>query len=519
MFQFFKKLRAKTKKSQAVEEKIAKWNEPFENCKFSSSLDENIAVVKKLFCDVDIVRYKMINEGAKDSLRYFLVFFDGVVNSEIINDNIVSPLMTIRLSATDSPIDALIGGVVQVGESRKIDSFKQVIQSVMYGDTILFAEGCNHAAAFNTKQFALRSIMEPDNEKVLSGPRDGFTESLMQNLSQIVRRLRTHELKTRMLSLGKRTHTAVCVCYLDSLIDKNILAELFRRLSNIDIDGVLDENYITELIRDHRYTSFRTTGYTERPDVVIAKLLEGRIAILVDGSPVALTIPYLFIENFQSNEDYYFSFYYTSFARLLRIAAFLLTIAVPGLYIAVVAFHQEMMPLQLLMRIALERQSVPLPAAIEAVIMLGVFDILRETGIRMPSNIGQALSIVGALVIGQAAVEASLVAAPMIIVVAATGITSLLVPKLNAPITYWRMILLVMASAFGFFGLTVGLSLLLIHINNLSSFGVEQISLKGSFKFQDSKDIFIRAPWWTMRNRPERLSRNKVRQTGGNANG
>ena len=519
MFQFFKKLRAKTKKNQAVEEKIGKWNEPFESCKFSSSLDENIAAIKKLFCDVDIVRYKIINEGVKDSLRYFLVFFDGMVNGEIINDNIVTPLMAVHVNATDSPIDKLIDSVVQVGESTKIDTFKQVIQSVTYGDTVLFAEGCNHAAAFNTKQFTLRSVSEPDNEKVLSGPREGFTESLMQNLSQIVRRVRTHELKARMLSLGKRTNTAVCVCYLDSLADKSILAELFRRLDNIDIDGVLDENYITELIRDHPYTPFRATGYTERPDVVIGKLLEGRIAIFVDGTPVVLTIPYLFIENFQSNEDYYFNFYYTSFARLLRIIAFLLTIAVPGLYIAVVAFHHEMAPLQLLLRITLERQGVPLPAAAEAVIMLGVFDILRETGVRMPSNIGQALSIVGALVIGQAAVEASLVAAPMIIVVAATGITSLLVPKLNAPIIYWRIILLVLSSAFGFFGLSVGLALLLIHINNLSSFGVEQISLKGSFKFQDSKDIFIRASWQTMRNRPERLSRNKVRQTGGNANG
>lgn len=517
MFQLFKK--PERKREQKVKEAVEKLNRPFEDCKFTASLDENMAIVKKLFTDTDIVRYKLIPGDEKDAARYFLVFCDGVVNSQVINDNIVRPLMTIPPGEAPTLIDALLASVVQVGEGKKIDGFKQLIESVTYGDTILFAENCAQAAAFNTKQFNLRSIGEPDNEKVLTGPREGFTESLMSNLSQVVRRLRTHDLKTRQFSLGRRTQTGVCVCYLDSLANKNILQELLLRLKQIDIDGVLDSNYLTELIRDHKYSPFRTTGYTERPDVVVGKLLEGRIAIFVDGTPIVLTVPYLFIENFQSNEDYYFSFYYASFARILRIAAFFLTVAVPGLYIAVVAFHQEMLPLQLLMRIALERQSVPLPAAVEAVVMLLVFDILRETGIRMPSNIGQALSIVGALVIGQAAVEASLVAAPMIIVVAATGITSLLVPKLNAPVIYCRIFLLLLASTFGFFGFSVGLSVMLIHINNLTSFGVEQLSLKGRFNIQDSKDILVRAPWWIMRKRPANLTEDMVRQSGRDEDG
>jgi spore germination protein KA len=516
MFKFLKKRR--TERALAADKEIAKWNGSLENCKFSPSLDQNIETVKALLHDVDIARYKTIGGNSKNAPRYFLVFLDGVVNAEIINDNIVTPLMSIKPDTDGALIDVLLTGVVQVGEARKIYNFKQVIESVTYGDTVLFADSCRYAAVFSTKQFATRAITEPDSEKVLAGPREGFTESLIQNLSQIIRRGRTCELKSKMLSLGKRAQTTVCVCYFDSLVDKRILEDLFQRLNKIDIDGVLDANYITELIRDHPYTPFRTTGYTERPDVVIAKLLEGRIAIFVDGSPIVLTVPYLFIENFQNNEDYYFNFYYASFARLLRIMAFLLTIAVPGLYIAIVAFHQEMLPLPLLFRIALERQSVPFPAALEAVIMLLVFDILRETGVRMPSNIGQALSIVGALVIGQAAVEASLVAAPMIIVVASTGITSLLVPKLNAPIILCRLLLLVMSSTFGFFGLTIGLSILLIHINNLTSFGVEQLSLEGRFQFQNSKDAIIRAPWRMMRKRPEELTQNQVRQSGGKSN-
>jgi spore germination protein KA len=514
VFQLFNNMRMKN--NDPVEEKTSKWNKPLESCKLSASLDENMAVLKELLCDVDMARYKMITPEAGDAPRYLIAFFDGVVNSQIINDHIVTPLMEERTFPPGPPIDFLISSVVKVGEMTVIDSFSQVIQSITYGDTILLIDGSSQAVSLNTKQFVIRAVDEPDNEKVLSGPREGFTESITQNLSQIVRRARTHELKVKKLSLGRRTNTAVCVCYMESLVDKEILKRLFSRLNEIDIDGVLDSNYITELIRDNKYTPFRATGYTERPDVVVAKLLEGRIAIIVDGTPIVLTVPYLFVENFQSSEDYYFNYFYSSFARMLRIMAFVLTVTVPGLYIAVTAFHQEMLPLQILIRIALERQSVPLPAAVEAVIMLVVFDILRETGIRMPSNIGQALSIVGALVIGQAAVEARLVAAPMIIVVAATGITSLVVPRLNAPIIYWRLILLGLASTLGFAGLAVGLGLLLIHITSLTSFGVEQITLQGSFKLQDIKDIFIRAPWWKMIDRPGRLTKNRVRQTEGN---
>lgn len=502
------------KKASPLKEGISRLNDPLEERRLSSSLDQNIAVMKELFCDVDVLRYREI-KSRDGSLRYYLVYCDGMVNVQVINDNIVKPLMLSQAGRENFSMETLLSCVVQVSESKTTDSFKSIIQDVTYGDTVLFAEGSARAAILNTKQFLLRSVAEPDNEKTLSGPREGFTESLMQNVSQIRKRARTQDLKIKTFFLGRRTQTTACLCYFDSLVNKDVLKEVFSRLEKVDIDGVLDTNYINELIRDQRYTPFRSTNYTERPDVVIGKLLEGRIAIFLDGTPAVLTVPYLFIENFQSNEDYYLNYYYTSFARILRIAAFFLTVAVPGLYIAVVGFHQEMLPTPLLISLAVERQKAPLPAAFEALVMLLAFDILRETGIRMPSNVGQALSIVGALVIGQAAVEAELVAAPMIIVVAITGITSLLIPKLNTPIIFWRLFLLLLASSFGFFGLTVGLSALLIYINGLTSFGVEQLTLDGSFRPQAGKDLLIRAPWQLMHSRPERLTRDRTRQSGG----
>ncbi len=498
------------RKKRDLSQEVEAFNKGLEGLKVSSSLSENLALMRKLFEDVDIMRYRYVTEEGREDIA--IVFSDGLVSSTTINDSILRPLMQGDLPKGPGRIKRLTGEVVQVNESELTDDFQKIVGAVAYGDTILFADGSNEAAILNTKSFPIRSVMEPDSEKNLSGPREGFTESIIQNISMLRRRARTNDLKIRHLSLGRRTQTCVMVCYLDDVVNRGALDELMKRLSEIDIDGVLDSNYVYELIREHRFSLFRTAGYTERPDVVIGKLLEGRIAILVDGTPSVLTVPYLFIENFQASEDYYLSFYYTSFSRILRMLGFFMTISIPGLYIAIVAFQREMLPSPLLLSITAARQSVPLPAAVEAFVMLVTFDILRETGVRMPTNIGQALSIVGALVIGQAAVDAALVAAPMIIVVAITGITNLLVPKLNAPVIYIRFFVLLLSSMFGFFGFTVALSVVLIHLISLTSFGIPSVALDGNFSKDRIKDVTVRLPWWDMLSRPDELSKNRTRQ-------
>ena len=499
-------------KNSIVNKKVKSINEKHKLEAPTVSLDQNMAILQALFVDVDILRVKIIENRHQKTLRFGIAFCDGVVNTSIINDNILRPLM-ISEAAQPGPalMDVLMSQVVQVAETEETADFVKIIEAVSYGDTVLFADGIAKALILNTKGFATRSTTEPENERTLSGPREGFTESIMQSLSFIRRKVRTNELKMKFLSVGTRTKTSICVSYINGLADKRILDEVCKKLNEIDIDGVLDSNYITELIRDKKWALFRSTGYTERPDVVVGRLLEGRVAIFIDGTPSVLTVPYLFIENFQSNEDYYLNFYYSTYSRLLRIIGFFLTVGVPGFYIAIVAFHHEMIPTQLLINVAAERQSVPLPAAIEAFIMLVVFDILRETGIRMPSNIGQALGIVGALVIGQAAVEAKMVAAPMIIVVGITGITNLLVPKLNAPVIYFRFFVLLASSIFGFFGFVLSTSCMLIHIFNLTSFGIPQVTLDGNYQYQEMKDLAFRSPWWWMRTRPRQLSADNVR--------
>lgn len=507
MFLFRRK--NKTKKIQATVDTL---NQGITAETLTSSYENNLLILKSLFQDDDTMQFRPLQSNRNDGLLFCIIYCDSVVDPSIIDDHILTPLMMAeKLPAGDQAADALMKKTIRINGVKKTGSVKEIVKAITYGDTLLLIKGSSQALLLSTKRFETRGITEPDSEKIISGPREGFSEALMINLSMMRRKLRTHELKMKYYTLGQRSQTQICVAYIDTLVNKNILEELWLRLRKIDIDAILDANYINELIKNNSLSPFRTTGFTERPDVVAGKLLEGRIAIFVDGTPVVLTIPYLFIENFQNSEDYYLNFYYASFSRLLRILGFILSIIVPALYIAIESYHHEMLPAPLMISIAIERQSVPLPSALEAFLLLITFDILRETGIRMPSNIGQALSIVGALVVGQAAVEAKLVAAPMIIIIAITGITSLLVPKLNPPVILLQLCLLTLASGFGFLGLIVGLAILLVHILKLQSFGISQLTSDRDLRYQTIKDTMIRAPWWQMYTRPF-FSKNEIRQ-------
>jgi spore germination protein KA len=504
---------SKTKESASGEKLPAK--KPPEK-KLTYSLEDNIGLIKELFKDVDPVRYRNFKAGPDGGgLALCFIFYDGLVNSEIIDNFILRPLMTLPVDFEGDPLGHLMSRVVQVNSVKKTGSLDEIVQGLSYGDSLLLAEGCSELLLMDTKQFSTRGISEPEGEKILSGPREGFGEAILQNLSLVRRKLRTNDLKMKFQSQGRRSNTSLCVVYMESLVRPGILDELFRRLSAIDIDALLDTNYVIELIQDAKWSVFRTVGYTERPDVIAGKLLEGRVAVFVDGSPVVLTVPYLFIENFQSNEDYYFNYYYTSFSRILRIVSFFIAISAPALYVAVVAYHHEMLPTPLMINIAVESHNVPLPAALEAFILLILFDVLRETGLRMPLGVGQALSVVGGLVLGSAAVEADLVSATMIIVTAISGITNLLVPRMSSAVVLLRFILLLLASCFGFFGLTMGLSVLLIHMLQLESFGVLQLTPDRELRFQRLKDTAIRAPWWLMRTRPGAITEDRVRLRAG----
>ena len=463
---------------------------------FTTDLDENIARMKQIFAHDDTFICRVVQGRGTPALRAALFFFDGMVNNEIINESIVKPISL--WTGAPMPMDAVIDEVLHVNDCPFDPGVDKLFAAFLYGDTILFVDGDSRPAVLNTKGFVRRGPDEPDNEKVLRGPREGFTEAFMGNLSLIRRRLRTPQLCFEFLQAGSVSHTTVCVCYLDGIADTDVLAEVKRRVAAIPLDAVLDANYLSEIIRDNRASPFPTAGATERPDIVAAKLLEGRVALIVDGTPVALTLPHILQEAFQANDDYYISYLYTNLTRWLRILGFFLTLTLPAAYVSLLTWHQEMIPTRLLFSVAAARQGVPFSTLAEAVGTPAVFEILKEAGTRTPDTIGQALSIVGGLVLGQAAVEARFVSAPMVIVIAFSGVTALIVPKLRTAALVYRFFLLVCAAVLGLYGVLLGLGGILAHLCRLRSCGVPYLTNLLSGEARSRDDVVLRFPWFAM---------------------
>lgn len=479
----------------------------------AKELEKNMDRVKEIFRDDDTVIFREFANQAQPAIRCVACFVDGMVNNTLVNENIIKPVMlNTLLKASAQTLDNIQMQVLFSNDVKKSEDIDEIIQAVLYGDTALFVDGFPQALIINSKGWQMKSISEPDAEKALRGSHEGFIESILVNTSLIRRRIKNSQLKFKFQEMGTRSHTKVCLCYIENLIDPKTLEELQQRLSKINMDGVLDSNYLAENIKDSKWSLFKTIGVTERPDSVAGKLLEGRVAILVDGSPEVLTVPYLFIENFQASDDYYINYYFSSIGRTIRVLSFLVSISIPAVYVALVNFHKEMIPTSLVVSIAQSHAGVPFPTIIECVLMLMIFEVIREAGLRMPSNIGQALSLVGALVIGQAAVEANIISAPMVIVVAGTAISGLINTRLKGATIIIRLEFIVLASIIGLYGYAFGMIWLLIHLLSIKSFGINYLSQGLSFHTQDQKDIFIRGPWWMMKKRPNFMSPNRVRQ-------
>jgi spore germination protein KA len=478
----------------------------------SKDLDENMELFNTLFSGDDTFSVRKLNASKDPYVRCTIMFMDGMIDANIINDSIIRPINSYDLHINGDLISTLSDNVIQSNSISITDDMTKIVESILYGDTILIAHGYNRALIINTKGWKTRSIEEPDLEKVFIGSKEGFTEALMQNLSMIRRKILTKDLKFQFRTIGSRTRTKVCICYIKGIAQESILAELERRLDSVDLDGILASEYIREFITDAPLSIFNTIYRTERPDTVAGKLLEGRIALIVDGTPVALTLPCVFIENIQANEDYYLQYQASSFNRILRIIALFITTCLPAIYCSLVTYHQEMIPTPLLISVYTARQGVPFPTIIELLGLIFVFDIIREAGTRMPSTIGQAFSIVGALVLGQAAVEAKFVSAPIVIIVAFAGITSLMLPKMINSIILARLSLILASSVLGLYGFLFLLIGIMIHAFSLRSFGIPYMSYIMTFEKEDIQDTLVRMPWWYMNYRPRMIAKDRKRK-------
>lgn len=469
------------------------------------SLSHNIALFQTIFQnDETLIIREFENKGLK-AVKGCVIYIDGMVNTQIINESIIEPMLSGDLTKNSEGdlLEACKKNLIACDHVTTHTQIEIIVEHVLYGDTLFLLEGSDKALIINTKGWQSRSVSEPECDKVVRGPREGFTESIMVNLSLVRRRITSPDLKFKFKKIGERTHTKTCICYLESLALEEILEELERRLEKIEIDGIMDSGYIQELIKDAPHSPFETVGASERPDVIAAKLLEGRIALFVDGSPFVLTVPYVVVENFQASEDYYNNYIFSSMNRLMRGFLAVTSITIPALFLSIVCYHQEMLPTALLLSITASRQGVPFPTSVSLFIMLLVFDILREAGTRMPSPIGQAVNIVGTLVLGQAAVEAKLVSAPVIIITALTGITTLINMNFISATIIFRYFLLLGASFLGIYGFFMCFIILYLHLMSLRSFGVPYMMNVTRAKDHDGQDAWIRAPWWSMTVRPK----------------
>lgn len=486
-----------------------------------TSLKENIEIIKETLGDSSDFVKRELCFGSLNSVSLAVFYTDGLADSNAINQFILEPIMKeVRKKELDPrassnfnlSLNFLLEEVLAVGGITKAVDFDSILLSILGGDAVILLDGYNTGLIVGLKGWKDRGVQEPSSQTVIRGPKEGFSESIRTNTALIRRRIKDPNLWLESRVIGRVTKTDVSIMYIKGIVNDQVLEEVRERLDRIDIDAILETGYIEDLIQDETYTPFPTIYHTERPDVIAAGLLEGRVAILVDGTPFVLLVPAIFGQFLQSAEDYYQRWDIGNLLRLLRYISLAISLLAPSFYIAVTTFHQEMLPTAMLISLAAQREGVPLPAFLEALLMELTFEILREAGVRMPRAIGQAVSIVGALVIGQSAVEAGIVSAAMVIVVAITAISSFVIPAFNLSISVriLRFGLMGLAASFGLFGITVGLIAIVLHLSSLRSFGIPYLAPFGPFIASDQKDMIFRVPTWGMFSRPRLLSQNNI---------
>ncbi|WP_343223609.1 spore germination protein [Paenibacillus oenotherae] len=477
--------------------------------------DNAASISSRLGDSLDVVS-RTIGGNSPEAAAVVIVYIGSLIDQQMIHDNVIQPVM-IALHANKEQssglkmLELLSRNIIATGSMMAIKTEEEALEALLNGFCVIFVDGIEEALITVTAGGEQRSVNVPITQTVIRGPQHGFTEDIYTNLGLIRRIIRSPDLRLTGKRIGRRTQTNVFVAYIDGIAQQSVVDEVQRRLDAIDIDGIIESSYIEEFIQDRTFTPFPTVMNNERPDVVAASLLEGQVAIIVDGTPFVLIAPVTFFKFFQSAEDYYQRFDIASFLRLLRHITFFASMLLPALYIAVTTYHQEMLPTTLLISLAAQREGIPFPALLEAFLMEITFEVLREAGVRMPRAIGPAISIVGALVLGQAAVQAGLVSPAMVIVVAFTAISNFVTPHINIAIAarLIRFSLMLCAGLLGFFGIMTGIIVLLTHLAGLQSFGVPYMTPIAPFIKSSWKDILIRAPRWAMKSRPEVLGGGK----------
>ncbi|MGG1550563.1 spore germination protein [Paenibacillus ferrarius] len=441
----------------------------------SGAARENIALLQQIFSDNDLLTVRELRLGKESSWAY-LVYLNVLIDEKALNQVIIRKInedwAAQRVPETDE-IDTILNTLQSVSRVTARSDMDSLISAMMNSGVAVFLEGQKTAYEFLMPEYEKRAIDEPNIEINVRGPRESFIEDLTTNISMVFRKLRTPDLKTVSYTIGSQSRTKVTLVYLDNKVDQRVLGELKARLAAVRLDILLANTQIEEFIQESTFTPFPQILATERPDRIVTALNRGKIAIMTDGTPIALIAPTSFFEMLHTSDDLYERFYFANFLRGLRLIAMFISLFGPSLYIALTTFHLEMIPTPLMLAFLSSKAGIPFPTFVEAMLMEIAFEILREASLRLPRAVGQSVSIVGALIIGEAAVQSGIVSRPMVIVVAMTGIASFAIPNFSTAISFrlLRFPMMLLAAFTGVLGISLGMFILLLHLSSLTSCG------------------------------------------------
>ncbi len=489
----------------------------------SPSLEKNIEALDSIFSEWgDIVKKKFVLERAEDTLDMYIIYIDGLTDNEMVERTITRPLLYEWRNA--GPGDA--GNTKEEKKMQGDDVFKRLfhnqteavdlvekktmmdaVSAVLKGDTAIFIDGADKVMLLSTKKLPTRSVDSPQKEGGLKGPRDSFNENLRINTALLRRRIKDPKMKAKQNHLGQRSRTEYALMYMEDLVYPSLLDEIEKRLESFTIDGIFDSGMLVHLLEEKWYSPFPQVQTTERPDKAASAIMEGRVVLVVDNSPEVIILPTTFNTFFQAADDYYNRFAVGSFARCLRYLAAYITVLLPGLYIAITCYYPQVLPTDFLLAIVGARNDITFPIVVEVLLMEFLFEILREAGIRLPGQMGNTIGVVGGLIVGQAAVEASLVSTIVVIVVALTAIASFAIPNEEFSSTFrlLKFAMIFLGAVWGLYGIMLGILIIQIHLVSMESFGIPYMmplvsgSIDDELEFQD---FILRKPIFTMHNRP-----------------
>lgn len=489
----------------------------------STSLEENITAITGVMGvdNVDVIVRKFIIGTKPEPTPAAIIYIDGLANTTVQQFSIIQPLLylgNLRKDEAEITPENLANYIryclISTPNSSEATTRQDVINKIITGDTAILVEGLTQAIVIDTKSWEHRGVSDPKTESSVRGPHEAFTETIRVNTALIRRRIRSPHLRIDMMRIGRRSHTDVAVIWIDGITNPNYVHEVKKRLNAVDVDILPYEGMLEEYIEDNPFSPFPQVQITERPDRVAAAISEGRVAILIDGNPMAQIVPTTFSTYFQTGEDYTERWMYASLLRILRLFSLINSSLLPALYIAITNYHQEMLPTPLALAFAAARENVPLPAFIEALIIVLALELVREAGLRLPSPVGSTVGIVGALLLGEAAVSANLASPILVIVVALSGLSSFILPQYSQGLVLRFLVypFILLSAGWGLFGMTAGIMVVIIHLSNLTSLGVPYLEPLWR-PTQAFRDTFLRVPMWLMQKRPGFLRpRDQLRQ-------